>query len=342
MRHFCVLATSILLLTACGAAAALGPTITPVPQTATPTPPPTYTSSPTATFTAAPTPTDTPLPPGFEPVTYNADWTPVIEEFGGVEMALVPAGCFMMGSEEGLDDEKPVHQVCFEEPFWVDVYEVTNARFAEFLNKMGNQTEGGETWLNADDEDVLIGESGGIWAPLEGYADHPVIEVTWFGAAAYCEWRGARLPTEAEWEYAARGPDGPVYPWGNDFDGTLLNFCDMNCEYGWADRGVNDGYRHTAPVSTYPGGASWVGALDMGGNVWEWLSDWYDYGSGYYADAPTLNPQGPESGSSRVMRGGSWDFGYSSARAAARNCKDPGNSGNDYGFRCVGIIPVLP
>ncbi len=287
------------------------------------------TSNPILGPTSMPTamPTDTPLPTGFEPVTRNDDWTPVIEELGGVEMALVPAGCFMMGSQSGESDERPVHEVCFEEPFWIDVYEMTNARFAAFLNEVGNQTEGGATWFDADSEHALIRESGGTWTPLEGYASYPVTEVTWFGAAAYCEWRGARLLTEAEWEYAARGPDGPVYPWGNDFN--LDNVvCSGSTNF------------QSQEVGSRPGGVSWVGALDTSGSVWEWVNDWYD--PGYYADSPTQNPQGPESGSSHVLRGGSYAEPKNDVRAALRFRYDPVDSYKHLGFRCGGTVSVLP
>ncbi|MCJ7735905.1 MAG: formylglycine-generating enzyme family protein [Anaerolineae bacterium] len=217
-------------------------------------------------------------------VTRNADWAPGIVELDGVPMAFVPAGCFQMGSMDGDDDEAPVHEVCFERPFWIDVYEVTNQQY----------------------------RSSGFWAG----DDLPRESVNWFDAAAHCESRGARLPAEVEWEYAARGPDGLIYPWGDEFTGDYVVW--------------NVG--QTAPVGSKPGGASWVGALDMTGNVWEWAADWYDD----YPSGRQVNPTGPESGSYRVLRGGAWDYGDTiRLRAANRYRIDPGNVGYDYGFRCA-------
>ena len=144
--------------------------------------------------------------------------------------------------------------------------------------------------------------------------DHPVVQVSWFDAEAYCAWAGGSLPTEAQWEKAARGTDGRTYPWGSVFDGTWLNYCDASCEGG--DTAFDDGYRFTAPVGSYPAGASPYGALDMAGNVWEWTADWYD--DGYYAVSPASNPTGPDSGQYRVLRGGSWNHDRSGMRTAFR------------------------
>jgi sulfatase modifying factor 1 len=251
-------------------------------------------------------------------VNSNADWKPYIQDFDGVQMALVPVGCFQIGSTDrqvdyamvlyGLgadrswfDDEQPEHEVCFEELFWIDVYEVTNQQYG----------------------------SSGEWSG----DDLPREEVNWSDALAHCESRGARLPTEAEWEYAARGPDGLIFPWGNDFNGSLGNFCDENCTIDWADEDVDDGYQNTAPVGSYPGGVSWVGAYDLSGNVWEWVNDWYD--SDYYASLPASNPQGPESGEYRVLRGGSWGFSATNVRAADRKWNSPDSAGLYLGFRCA-------
>jgi len=159
--------------------------------------------------------------------------------------------------------------------------------------------------------------------------------VSWDDAAAFCEWTGSRLPTEVQWEYAARGPESPVYPWDDAFDGEKLNYCDRNCPLDWADQNVDDGYEFTAPVGTYSEGASWVGALDMAGNVWEWVNDWYD--SEYYSNSPGENPPGPASGEYRVLRGGAWDFNGddNDARSAIRLVSQPGNRFDHIGFRCA-------
>ena len=134
--------------------------------------------------------------------------------------------------------------------------------------------------------------------------DSPVVGVSWYEAEAFANWQSnesgmeLRLPTEAEWEKAARGTDGRIFPWGNDWDPTRVNYCDSNCDQSWKDAAGDDGYAFTAPVGSYPDGVSPYGALDMAGNVWEWTADRYD--DGYYADGPDRNPTGPETGVARV------------------------------------------
>ena len=235
----------------------------------------------------------------------------------GMVMVYVPAGEFEMGSTEGDSDEQPVHTVALD-GFWMDQTGVTNAQFAAFLNERGNQTEGSATWLELEDEDCLIERVSGEFRSRNGYVEHPVIEVSWYGAAAYCEWVGGRLPTEAEWEYAARGPDGHIYPWGNDAP---------TCER--AHFGECSG--RTVPVGSLPAGASWCNALDMAGNVWEWVADWY----GEYASGRQVNPTGPSSGAYRVLRGGSWDIVPNLVRGANRGRLLPDATNNDGGFRCA-------
>jgi formylglycine-generating enzyme required for sulfatase activity len=239
-------------------------------------------------------------------------------------MVYVPGGTFQMGSSEGdsgaHDDEFPQHTVTLDD-FWIDQTEVTNAQFAAFLNDQGNQTEGGTTWLELEDEYCLIEQVEGQYRPKSGYADHPVIEVSWYGADAYCGWVGAQLPTEAKWEYAARGKQGYIYPWGNDAP---------TCE-----RAQGECSGRTVPVGSLPDGASWCGALDMAGNVWEWTADWYgDYPSGAQTD-----PTGPADGGPKVLRGGGWrhDWGY--VRAAGRGYNAPSGRVSYIGFRCAGVAP---
>jgi formylglycine-generating enzyme required for sulfatase activity len=245
-------------------------------------------------------------------------------------MVYVPAGEFEMGSTEGSDDEQPVHTVALD-GFWIDRTEVTNAQFAAFLNDEGNQEEGGAAWLDLGSEYCLIEWSGGDFQPRSGYADHPVVEVTWYGAAAYCAWADARLPTEAEWAYAARGPEASVYPWGDAFDGERLNFCDANCEFDHRTAAYDDGYARTAPVGSFASGASWCEALDMAGNVWEWVADWY----GDYASTAQTNPTGPSSGDSKVLRGGSWYNSPYFLRSAYRSRSGPDYTWDFDGFRCA-------
>jgi formylglycine-generating enzyme required for sulfatase activity len=247
----------------------------------------------------------------------------------------IPAGEFQMGcdssnpSESCLDDEKPLHTV-YLDAYTIDKYEVTNAQYAEFLNAEGNQEEGGVTWLDADASRVRIHESGGVWQADAGYEDHPVVTVSWYGARAYCQWQGKHLPTEAEWEKAARGSsDTRVYPWGNEApDCSRLNYYDSTEGYCVGD---------TMPVGSYPSGASPYGAMDMAGNVWEWVNDWYL--SNYYESSPYSNPPGPASGTLKVIRGGSWNTYWTHVRVASRPNTNPYGQFSYTGFRCADVAP---
>jgi CubicO group peptidase (beta-lactamase class C family)/dienelactone hydrolase len=298
-------------------------TVQPVTRSApqaTPTPEPK--ASPVAAATL-PSVDATTLQLTGEGVSTNAVWTPVVQEFDGVKMALVPAGCFMMGStEEEIDAafevcknastvceheygrdwfarEAPRHEICFDEPFWIDRYEVTNAQFRAF----GGQADQESHWT--DD-----------YCPRE--------TINWFEATAFCELRGLRLPSEAEWEYAARGPDGLTYPWGNDFVAENVVY-------------EANALGQTAEVGSRSGGASWVGALDMSGNVQEWVNS-LNYAYPYNA---ADGRETREDIWSRAKRGGSWtnwDTGSENTsflRTAYRSGQDPPYGNYSLGFRCA-------
>jgi len=143
------------------------------------------------------------------------------------------------------------------------------------------------------------------------------------------------LPTEAQWEYAARGAEGRRYAWGDGFDGRLLNYCDVNCPLEKRDEMFDDGFERSAPVGSYPGGASWVGALDLAGNVWELVADW----NGAYAAERQVNPTGPSTGTRRVARGGSWHASPDHVRGALRNHLGADEFADHVGFRCITHVP---
>jgi formylglycine-generating enzyme required for sulfatase activity len=319
------------------------PTSTPVPPTYTQvpsinTPMPAHTSTavlPTATRTHAPATSTPTVIPTMLPVevvmrTRSKD---------GRAMVYVPAGEFPMGSTGAANlNEKPQHTV-YLDAFWIDRTEVTMAQYRLFTKASGYQTRAEEkgwayAWVESAKEWQKV--NGADWQHPFGpessvEQDHPVVQVTWADAAAYCTWAGGSLPTEAQWEKAARGTDGRKYPWGNTFDGTWLNYCDSTCEGG--DSAFDDGYRFTAPVGSYPSGVSPYGALDMAGNVWEWTADWYD--DSYYAISPAQNPTGPESGQYRVLRGGSWNHDQSGMRTTFRLDSSSDESVDNFGFRCA-------
>jgi len=222
-------------------------------------------------------------------------------------MVSIPAGEFTMGSQDGDADERPAHKV-YVDSFSIDVYEVTVGQYAEFLRS-------GEVRAPLD------------WKTINQSANQkrPVANVDWADAVAYCKWAGKRLPTEAEWEKAARGTDGRIYPWGNDPPTPL------HANYG--KMGSHD-YETLAPVGTLEAGKSPYGIYDMAGNVWEWVSDWYD--NDYYKNSPQQNPGGPSMGGFKVIRGGSWTSSPRNLRSADRYW-DPPSFRSLYfpGFRCA-------
>jgi len=261
----------------------------------------------------------TPIPESREPTAGPVD--------DGMEMVPIPAGEFEMGSAGWKRDEEPVHTV-YLDAFLMDETEVTNAMYAAFLNDQRNRTNRGVQWLDDNDNDALIAWGGGTWKPKSGYADHPVIEVTWFGAKAYCEWVGRRLPTEAEWEKAARGGlEGKKYPWGSE-EAVCTPGSEKGAKYYYC-RG------QTVPVMTYA--PNDYGLYDLAGNAWEWVADWYE--GEYYDSTPTSNPRGPAYGDNRVLRGGGWYHYGSFLRVSHRYYADPTLTNYTIGFRCANSDP---
>ncbi len=268
---------------------------------------------------------------GKEEITWETD---------GATMQLIPAGEFEMGDQhlnEGFGNELPIHPV-FLDAFYIDETEVTNAMYAKFLNAVGKHVgDDGTQWLEIGAGDELIELVDGQHRPKAGFADHPVIEVSWYGAAAYAQWSGKRLPTEAEWEKAARGGlAGNRYPWGN-----AITHDDANYD----GTGGGDQWEQTAPVGSFP--PNGYGLHDMAGNVWEWCMDEWDHG--FYANSPKKNPiaGGPvafvdnkftDVTTRRAVRGGSWAMTKNAPnflRAAARNSGKPSETKHDVGFRCA-------
>jgi len=262
-----------------------------------------------------------PAPPVLEPLGENRQGREELRRpADGTVMVRIPAGEFEMGSEEGDDDERPVHPVRLD-AFLLDKTEVTNRQYLRFCGETGRQSPRAPPF-------------GGRGDHFTTFAGHPVLRVGWEDAQAYCSWVGGRLPTEAEWEWAARGPDGRPWPWGNSPPaGERANFCDRNCSEAWAARAVDDGHRYSAPVGSYPLGAGPYGVLDLAGNAREWCADWY--GDRYYLRSPSRDPAGPEFGKSRVIRGGSWFAAADELRTTHRFRVVRDYLYFDIGFRCA-------
>ncbi len=280
---------------------------------------------------------ETPTPPRRKPRAAAPREHAVGELADAPETVLVPAGSFLMGSTEDNqwadNDERPQHQVELD-AFRIGRYPITNAQYGRFIEEGGynNQafwTGDGRAWLKKESITQPAYWDDSKW----NRPDHPVVGVSWYEAVAYCRWLSEvvgqefRLPTEAEWEKAARGEHGREWPWGNEFDPQKAN--------------TNEGGpRRTTPVGQYsPDGDSPYGAADMAGNVWEWCQDWF--AKDYYQRSPSENPPGPETGGSRVLRGGSWLYAQPSARCACRHGNSPGDRSINVGFR-VAASPGSP
>lgn len=262
----------------------------------------------------------------------RAAWPPILRDRFGITFVFIPAGEFMMGStaedlqdairnfshdlkREWIADEMPQHPVRISRPFYLSKFEITQRQWKAVMGTNPSRFQ---------------------------HQQHPVENVSWWEANEFIRRLNARtadapyrLPTEAEWEYAARGTDGRHYPWGNTFEASRLNFCDRYCTYSWNDKLANDGHQGTAPVGSYASGVSPFGVHDMIGNVWEWVQDRY----GQYGSALAEDPAGPASGAYRVMRGGSWDNNPGLCRAATRLHVSPEHRFDFAGFRIVRTQP---
>lgn len=255
----------------------------------------------------------------------------------GMVQQFVPAGLFTMGANGGAESESPVHAVTLD-AFWIDQTEVTNMQFAQFVEETGHVTtaerEGtsgvmtAEGWAEIDNVSWRIPRDG---VTFDSVPNEPVIHVSWEDANAFCVWRDGRLPTEAEWERAARGEDALTYPWGNRFDGSKVNQCDGSCPFPWA-KGSEDGFEHVAPVGSFPAGNSSVGAADMAGNVWEWVADWFEL---YPDTGGRINPTGADVGTFKVLRGGSWMSDENFVRSTVRGQGEVDKRNEEIGFRCA-------
>jgi formylglycine-generating enzyme required for sulfatase activity len=232
----------------------------------------------------------------------------------GMTLLYVPAGEFTMGSETGKDEEKPIHTI-YLDGFWIDQTEVTNRQYALCVTA-GQCISPNET--DSSLRSIYYGNSE--------FDDYPVIYVNWNMAKTYCEWAGRRLPTEAEWEKAARGMDERTYPWGEDISCNEANYDPKDSCFG-----------DTTIAGNFTSGESPYGVYDMAGNVWEWVSDWYS--ETYFQDSPLANPLGPDSGQYRVLRGGSFDSGTSGVRTINRYRYEPTYTLLSIGFRCASSPP---
>lgn len=270
---------------------------------ATSTPPPTQTTAPQLTATILPTEEI-----NVEPTAFIV--SEITDDFG-IPMALVPEGEFMMGSEKGNPGEKPVHQV-YLDAFYMDIYEVTNFAYKKCV----------DDGVCVPPRDTSSSTRVNYYADSE-FDNYPVVNVDWNQANTYCEWRGASLPTEAQWEKAARGTDERTYPWGEGLDCTKANY------WGKENGCAGD----TSQVGSYENGKSPYGIYDLIGNVWEWVADWH-YGP-YYRGSPASNPLGPDSGESKGVRGGTWNHNELFVNSFIRMPLFPDKYNYVLGFRCV-------
>jgi len=276
-----------------------------------------------------------------------------VSENGQMIMVYIPASEFLMGSSikdpyfgtEKFKDETPQHQV-YLDSFWISETEITNSMFSSFVNETGYITTAeinGKGNVTSLDSEGFAEINGANWrhpygpgSSIVGMDSYPVVQISWIDANEFCKWAGGRLPTEAEWEKAARGENGSIYPWGDaSLTGKMANTADktLNSSY-WSDMSVEDGIKYLAPVKSFEEGASPYGVYDMAGNSWEWVLDWYD--PDYYSSQTVWkNPQNSSYSEYKVLKGGSYVNGRKNVRSARRGYNEPDESLDIYGFRCV-------
>ena len=252
--------------------------------------------------------------------------TYIIKDNTNENMILIPEGSFTMGfaieneNNWGDMDEEPVHKVNLS-AYWIDKYEVTSSSFSKFLNE--NKKEA-DQFIEITPA-VTVKLEKDVYKPRKSLENFPVNRVSWFGADAYCRWKGKRLPTEAEWEKAARGTDGRIFPWGNEFPD--------NSRATYRRKFKEKGLQVMEPVDGMINGISPYGVHHMAGNVWEWVSDWFDAAA--YQDDKRIDPKGPESGISKVLRGGNWYYKAYYMRTTYRFNEKPDVFKVWQGFRCA-------
>ncbi len=240
----------------------------------------------------------------------------------GAPMVLVPAGPFPMGvppgDRDGGRDEYPRHQVDLD-AFYIDKHEVTNGRYQQFVKAAGHRIP-----QHPNNPARTLWKDGRV---SDAVAERPAVNVDWHDADAYCKWAGKRLPTEAEWEKAAKGTEDRRFPWGN-VEPTAKH---LNFNQQWI------GEKTLMPVGSYELGKSPYGAYDMAGNVWEWVADWYD--DRYYEKSPAKNPRGPNTGADKILRSSGWAVETPMVRIFTRVKSDPLIRNESTGFRCAMDAP---
>jgi len=292
MKGFYIVLFNTLILAACAPSEGITQTAVPI-STSTITPLPASTPTPTLT--------PTPIPPTLTPLPTLGVGSTMISPKDNMIMMYIPEGEFTMGTDDGLAEEGPAHSV-YISAFWIDQTTITNGQYIKCF----------EAGICSEPAYPIPAMK---YYSQEEYANHPVIMVDWENAVTYCTWAGKRLPTEAEWEKAARGTDARLYPWGNNLPTCSFgNIPDCRGDF------VNE-MKTLSPVGSFPDGRSPYGVYDIIGNAWEWVFDWYD--SSYYINSPTEDPAGPITGKSRVLRGGS---AFQNAKVITRMALNPERS----------------